>query len=88
MKCSSEEFLHFFLFAFECIVHVFKKIVLLFYRTQWCSKKDVAKTTYMSLIEGSGWGIVSRVPGVGNRPPGKKKTANFRGYVPGGGGAW
>ena len=41
----------------------------------------------MSLIEGSGWGIVSRVPGVGNRPPGKKKTANFRGYVPGGGGA-
>ena len=60
--------------------------MLLFYGTQWCSKKDVAKTTYMSLIEGSGWGIVSRVPGGGNRPPGKKKTANFRGYVPGGGG--
>ena len=38
----------------------------------------------MRLIEGSGWGIVSRMPGGGNRPPGKKKNCKFPGVCPGG----
>ena len=50
-------------------------------------KKDVAKNVYKVDLElGGGELSLSVCPGVGNRPPRKKKMANTQGCAPGVGG--
>ena len=60
-----------------------KRLVLLLYGNQYRHLCLVHKTTYLSMRSpGGGESSLSACPGLGNRPPSKKKIANPRGYDP------
>ena len=57
-----------------------KRLVLLLYGNYYCSQKDVLQENVYEVYRSSGCGELSpsACPGVGNRPPRKRKTANPR----------
>ena len=60
-----------------------KRLVLLLYGNYYCSQKDVLQKNVYEVDQELGWGELSpsACPGLGNRPPRKKKTANPRWFA-------
>ena len=60
-----------------------KRLVLLLYGNYYCSQKDVLQKNVYEVDQELGCGELSpsACPGLGNRPPRKKKTANPRRFA-------